>query len=248
MPTIPETRIREIRFIPLRYDHSVSQESALELILALFPDWSNEKQHIELVPFTDGITNTLLKAVKRIPGQSEEEIDSDAVLLRAYGNGTEIIIDREREMQNHELLSRYRLAPRLLARFENGMLYRYIKGNATRPEDLRKQPIWKGVARRLAEWHAIIPCIPAVMQNGVYKGQEEASKDSSLQKKIDDVSPHKPTPNIWTVMQRWIFALPVETEEQQAQKDNLQEELIWIVQHMSPRPLLGDNGVCSSII
>lgn len=39
----------------------------------------------------------LLKAVKRRPGYTEEQVDNEAVLLRAYGKGTEVLIDRERE-------------------------------------------------------------------------------------------------------------------------------------------------------
>lgn len=41
------------------------------------------------------ITFQLLKAIKRRPGYTEEQIDKEAVLVRAYGNGTEVLIDRE---------------------------------------------------------------------------------------------------------------------------------------------------------
>lgn len=37
----------------------------------------------------------LLKAVKRRPGITDEQTDNEAVLLRAYGKGTEVLIDRE---------------------------------------------------------------------------------------------------------------------------------------------------------
>lgn len=37
----------------------------------------------------------LLKIINRKPGLTDEEVDNDAVLMRAYGNGTEILIDRE---------------------------------------------------------------------------------------------------------------------------------------------------------
>jgi ethanolamine kinase len=37
----------------------------------------------------------LLKIINRKAGLTEEQIDNDAVLMRAYGNGTEILIDRE---------------------------------------------------------------------------------------------------------------------------------------------------------
>lgn len=52
-----------VRFIPLKYDNSDSQRSAMKLILTLFPHWAEDEAHIDFVRFTDGITNTLLKAV-----------------------------------------------------------------------------------------------------------------------------------------------------------------------------------------
>jgi ethanolamine kinase len=110
-----------IRFIPLAYSSQDSRASALKLIYALMPHWAVDDAHVDLIRFTDGITNTLLKAVNRRPGLTKADIDREAVLLRAYGNCTDILIDREREAANHELLMKYGLAPDLLARFENGM-------------------------------------------------------------------------------------------------------------------------------
>jgi ethanolamine kinase len=40
-------------------------------------------------------TTQLLKAVNNLPGLSKTEVDEDAVLLRAYGKGTDVLIDRE---------------------------------------------------------------------------------------------------------------------------------------------------------
>jgi ethanolamine kinase len=103
-----------LRYIPLTYTPADSQASALRLILTLFPHWEGPGNKIEFVRFTDGITNTvcpyrnpfpviqsltstlqLLKIINRKAGLTDEEIDNDAVLMRAYGNGTEILIDRE---------------------------------------------------------------------------------------------------------------------------------------------------------
>lgn len=83
--------------IPEYYDYSNSHNSALYLILTLRPDWRESKDTIEFVRFTDGITNTLLKAVNKLPGLSKAEVDEDAILLRAYGKGTDVLIDRESE-------------------------------------------------------------------------------------------------------------------------------------------------------
>ena len=37
----------------------------------------------------------LLKAIKKRPGADKRQIDREAVLLRAYGKGTDVLIDRE---------------------------------------------------------------------------------------------------------------------------------------------------------
>lgn len=48
-----------LRNIPQYYDNSDSENSALNLILALRPEWEETKDTIEFVRFTDGITNTV---------------------------------------------------------------------------------------------------------------------------------------------------------------------------------------------
>ncbi|RDW75012.1 hypothetical protein BP6252_06154 [Coleophoma cylindrospora] len=242
-----------VRFIPLTYNNVESQTSALRLILALKPEWEHGDSKIEFIRFTDGITNTLLKAVNKRKGLSDEEIDNEAVLLRAYGQGTDLIIDRERERQNHELLMQYELAPALLGRFHNGMLYKFIRGSVTSPADLRRESIWRGVARRLAEWHAVVPCIPATREP--LQQQIEASadfgistptpskSDPALQAAIDNVAPGKIAPNVWSVMQKWIYALPTGTDAQKSRQAQLQHELIRIIKEFSNRPGLGDNSL-----
>lgn len=242
-----------IRYIPLSYDSANSRESALRLVLAIRPDWNEPGSNVEFVRFTDGITNTLLKAVNKRTGLSKDAVDKEAILLRAYGQGTDVIIDRHRETQNHELLMRHGLAPELLARFENGMMYRFIQGAVTQPEDLRKPAIYRAVARRLAQWHAVVPCIPG--RTGHSRNNSRADGVSDLaglngnlddvefQQALDGVAPGKPPPNVWTVMQKWIFALPTKTEAQRARQAALQQELNNLISELSQRPSLGVNGV-----
>jgi ethanolamine kinase len=229
-----------IRFIPLSYNNAESQTSALRLILTLLPEWEHTDGKIEFIRFTDGITNTLLKAINKRPGLTTEEIDNDAVLLRAYGKGTDLIIDRARETQNHELLMGHNLAPALLARFQNGMLYKFIQGSVTSPADLRRPTIYRAVAKRLAEWHAVVPCLPAArapLQQEI-AGSEEigviaptpSKMDPAVQSAIDNIAPGKPTPNVWSVMQKWIYALPVSTDVERERQATLQHELTKVSQ------------------
>ena len=226
-----------VRFIPLRYDNSDSKRSALKLLLTLVPQWAADEEHIDFVRFTDGITNTLLKAVNRRPGLSKAEIDREAILLRAYGNGTDVLIDREREAANHELLMRYKLAPELLARFANGMLYRFIPGAVAQPKDLAEPEILLAIARRLAEWHVTVPYMP---DSSLKSSEANGSSDKA---KIVSIAPGKPVPNMWTTMQKWILALPTDTEQQRERRDLLQRELETMVQKLSQRPGLGHDGV-----
>lgn len=224
-----------IPYIPLAYDGTDPDTSPRRLIFALRPDWAAEDSNLELVRFTDGITNTLLKAVNRRPGLTAQQVDSDAILLRAYGNGTDVLIDRLRETQNHELLMHHGLAPELLARFQNGMLYRYIPGKVTSPADLRTRPIYRAVAKRLAQWHAVVPCI--------HDSDSPMAKGVKAQPLVDQVAPSKPRPNVWTVMQKWILALPTTTDAQRTRQAELQAELARLVLEFSQRPGLGKNGL-----
>ncbi|KKA26054.1 hypothetical protein TD95_000336 [Thielaviopsis punctulata] len=235
---------KTVPFLPLSYDSHNSDASALALVKAIEPGWVEEdgsalKPGVKIVRCTDGITNTLLKIINTHNGtSSDEEADKMAFLLRAYGNGTDVIIDREREAENHELLMRHGLAPELLARFTNGMLYRYIRGSVTHPEDLRRPEIFTAVAKRLAEWHATVPCITA-------KGtsDSDASEADEKQRKILKAASGKPIPNMWTVMQKWLLALPTKTEAQRKNQETLQSEFDWLRMLLGDRPSLGENGL-----
>lgn len=238
-----------LRHIPLSYNNADSHTSALRLILTLFPDWEHDDGKIEFIRFTDGITNTLLKAVKRRPGYTEEQVDQEAVLLRAYGKGTEVLIDREKEATSHSLLSQHELAPSLLARFQNGLIYKFIRGRVCTSEDLTREPVWRGVARRLGQWHAALPIISAGSTAVIQDAGPEVPLYTSVPKSlpsletINAITPRKPTPNVWTIMQKWIFALPTESEAETKRKDILQKELESTASVLGDLPGLGGNGV-----
>ncbi|KAI1336459.1 ethanolamine kinase [Xylariaceae sp. FL0016] len=230
----------QVQSIPFSYENHNKEPSARQLILALRPEWSSRDSHIKYTQFKDGITNTLLKITNHREGLREDQVDSEAILLRAYGHGTDVLIDRHRERQNHELLMKNGLAPELLATFNNGMLYRYIPGTPTQPSDLRHRPIYLAVARRLAQWHAKVPCIHETCAQkqglvGKINGPYEAA--------INSAAPNKPPPNVWTVMQKWIMALPTETDAQRDRQAQLQKELVKLIEELSQRPGLGENGL-----
>lgn len=249
-PPTPGGVLGNVRFIPLTYDSHQAESgdpyaSARRLIHAVAPEWAEAPgSDLKFIRFTDGITNTLLKVVNQRPGLTKAELDREAILLRAYGKGTAVLIDREREAANHELLMRFDLAPALLARFENGMLYRYISGTPATHQDLRDRSTLLATARRLAQWHATVPCFSDsyLKTNGVIDDLFQ-SNGNAEKKAIDETAPGKAPPNLWTVMHKWILALPRKTQAECERQDLLLQEMKHLVDQLSQRPGLGENGV-----
>ena len=238
------------RFIPLTYNNADSQASALRLCFTLFPAWEQDPGEVKLTRFTDGITNTLLKAAKRRPGWTEEQIDAEAILIRAYGEGTEILIDREREAASQLLLATKGLAPPLLARFQNGILYRFVQGHVCSPADLRRPAVYRGVAKRLGEWHAqlpvSVPIVPVEKKHNEPNGlpiRATPVKRIPSDAEANAITPNKVTPNVWTVMQRWVLALPATTDAERARNERLQKELERTVKEFADLPGIGDGGL-----
>ena len=155
------------------------------------------------------------------------------------------------ELTAHTLLAHNGLASPLLARFQNGLIYKFVRGYACSPEDLTREAVWRGVARRLADWHALLPIASgpeaAIVQDGM-----EISLGSSpptmtpAKDTISDITSKKPTPNVWTVMAKWVLALPATSATEMEQKELLQRELQRTASELADTPGLGGNGVCIS--
>lgn len=140
------------------------------------------------------------------------------------------------------------MAPPLLARFKNGLLYRFIRGRVTTPDDLTRQAVWRGVARRLGQWHAILPI--NVNLDASTSKEDESSSEADVQPKkrkraITDVRTQGP--NLWTVTAKWIAALPSATEQQKARNSRLQVELERIRGELDDGQGLGETGVRRAI-
>ena len=152
-------------------------------------------------------------------------------------------------MASHLLLASYKLAPELLARFQNGMIYRFIPGRVCSPADLQSESIWRAVATRLGQWHATLPVIPGGKVATTSKSEFEMClslarvRRTHSQEEIDAITPDKVVPNIWTTMQKWIYALPTQTDKQKRQQQLLQQELLRTVKDLADLPGLGNNSL-----
>jgi ethanolamine kinase len=221
-----------LRHIELSFDNAEGEKCARELVEAYSPEWKNEEGPIEFVRFTDGITNTLMKATKRRPGKTDYEIEKDAILIRAYGKGTDILIDRERELRAHNLLANLGLAPPLLARFDNGLLYSFIAGDVCTPEDLRKPEVYRQVAKRLGQWHGALP-ISAITSTPILDSNNDKSTKHLATKNGNHT---RPTPNTWIVMQQWLEVIPTRTEKEKERKKLLEAEVAEVSAKLGDMP------------
>ncbi|KAL2067226.1 hypothetical protein VTL71DRAFT_1650 [Oculimacula yallundae] len=176
----------EIPTVDLRYEQT-EPESLIRIIQALLPSWNNAATQ----KLTGGVNNVLFKVTKNDQHQDHEEHDLEAVLVRVYGGSSGILVDRERELECHILLQKHGLAPRIVGRFENGYIYGFVPGKVCSPTDLALEPVWRGIAKRMAEWHATLPL------------EEPASL------------------NIWSVLKKWITALSTSTKQQKTKRDDL---------------------------
>lgn len=116
------------------------------------------------------------------------------------------------------------------------MLYRFIRGKPCGHLDLVSPPIWRGVARRLAQWHAALPSSGAAPIKEATLDEQDAD--------ITVIQPRRAGPSIWAVLQKWVLALPVTTPEQRARRLSLQAELQWVVEALDDGKGIGEDGVC----
>ncbi|XP_053687045.1 ethanolamine kinase [Sabethes cyaneus] len=141
-------------------EHDVIR-GAEEVLKAIRPHWRCDSIRFKL--FTDGITNKLVGCFNQNNNRSDGEGDFDAdassagevVLVRVYGNKTDLLIDRKKETENIQLLHRYGYAPSLYATFRNGLAYEYVPGVTLTPESCREERVWRLVAKRMAQMHKV---------------------------------------------------------------------------------------------
>ena len=149
----------------MHFDIHINKEnlhsSAKTLVSHAKKDWDVDRLHHKF--FEDGISNKLVGYYINPGGSQSQSPDSDnnnrrsdIVLVRVYGNKTELIIDRARELKNFLLLFKNGLSPVLYCTFENGYCYAYIEGIVLNAEKVRYPKYSEQIARLMAKLH----CLP----------------------------------------------------------------------------------------
>lgn len=123
------------------------------------------------------------------------------------------------EVETHALLSDRQLATPLIARFKNGLFCKFLPGRACTPQDLAKEPIWRGIAQLTAEWHARLP-IPSQKPS-----EDPGRKHREAGYGNEKVASQFTSRNLWTVLQLWISELPAGNDDEVNRNAALQKEL-----------------------
>ncbi len=208
-----------------------------QLLRSIFPGWSNldSQDDLKITHLTGGITNMLLKCVYK-PNTQQQMV----VLVRAYGRGTDAIIDRDREFVSHLHLHSLKLAPPLYARFGNGIVYGFLEGRSITHYEMSDKNLMLNIAKRLGQWHSMLDS--EKIETGILnlKGSNICQKILQNGENIinnnedNDNDNHSPfSKNIWDCLEIWISNLPNNTPEYLELHDVLVNELDWLKLNIS---------------
>ena len=130
---VDEAEIALLPIINFTLNHDDLFSGAITIVKKLFPTW--QEANLLLVQCKDGITNKLVKVSHK--GASSEP----AILIRAYGKGSELLIDRNQELRNLLVLSKLGLGPKVYGRFNNGIAYGFVAGDMFSVDGTHYPPI-----------------------------------------------------------------------------------------------------------
>ncbi|KAG9506298.1 hypothetical protein J7337_003281 [Fusarium musae] len=239
----------DIPFKDVVFDTSDPHGSALSLLPLLFRDRKIDDMRISAL--TQGTTNgvsipsywatqehgTLLGLMQiylqlfkvTVDASTADSATADAVLIKVYGDGTNITIDREKELTVHKLLAERQLSSSPLVRFSNGHAYQFISGRVCSEGDMSETRIFRGVARELARWHATLPTADP-----------------------EDVLTYKP--GVWSTAKKWLDAISKHPHRSQAEIDDLHEKFKYLADALlstdvsEPLVLAHGDLLCANII
>jgi ethanolamine kinase len=217
----------EIPFLDHVFDGSdASNASILPFVPYLFPHVAEADIDLRIQPLAQGTTNSLFKV-------TNQSLNQDAVLVKVYGDGTDITIDRNKELWVHKLLADRGLSSMPLCRFTNGHAYQFIPGSVCSEGDVSKTEIFRGVARELARWHTLLQ--PVILQGARKELDYEAS--------------------VWSTAKKWLNAISNSSKRSKAEIEDLQEKFQYLTDKLlptdvMPEPLVLGHGdlLCGNII
>ncbi|CAH0717217.1 unnamed protein product, partial [Brenthis ino] len=136
-------------FISVEVEENNIYAGIYKILSAIKPNWP--PNNIKFKLFTDGITNKLVACQLN----TEEDDGDNIVLVRIYGNKTDLLIDRNAEVRNITILNKVGLAPKIYGVFKNGLSYEYYPGVTLNPDTATEPKIFQLVAQQMAKMHKV---------------------------------------------------------------------------------------------
>ena len=152
------------------------EEGITQVIKYVRPEWP--ELDIKLKVFTDGITN-------RLVGVYLENSPNDMVLIRVYGEKTELFIDRKQEVRNMRAMHKSGLIPPVYCTFNNGICYGYSPGIVLDENLVRDPLISRLISEMMARMHTIKPQTNRCHENKESILEPEPSLFKGLRKFLD---------------------------------------------------------------
>ncbi|KAJ4246520.1 hypothetical protein NW762_013460 [Fusarium torreyae] len=219
----------EVPYLNHVFDAADPKGSTLQLLPLLFPDRELTDAGLRIQALAQGTTNGLFK----VTSGPNDAATQDAVLIKVYGDGTDITIDRDKELRVHKLLADHKLSSFPLVRFANGHAYQFISGDVCTEDDMSQTEVFRGVARELARWHATLPSV-----------------DLRDPQKVLDFEP-----GVWSTAKKWLNAISKHPGRAKTEIDSLHEKFQYLTDKLlltgnMPEPLVLGHGdlLCGNII
>ncbi|RGP73876.1 hypothetical protein FSPOR_1570 [Fusarium sporotrichioides] len=217
----------EIPFLDHVFDGSdASHASILAFIPYLFPGVDEADIDLRIQPLAQGTTNSLFKV-------TNQSLNQDAVLVKLYGDGTDITIDRNKELWVHKLLADRGLSSKPLCRFANGHAYQFIPGSVCSEGNVSETEIFRGVARELARWHTLLQSV------NLQGARKELDYEAC----------------VWSTAKKWLNAISNTPGRSKVEIEDLQEKFQYLTDKLlptdvMPEPLVLGHGdlLCGNII
>lgn len=137
-----------VKHIDIEVQPDQLEQTSIEIARSVRSEWDQEDK-VQIKVFTDGITNRLVGCYLLTDPQ-------DVVLIRVYGNHTELFIDRKMEIRNMKLMHESGLSPPIYATFNNGICYGYTPGSVCSYEMVCDPTISSLIASKLAQMHSLV--------------------------------------------------------------------------------------------
>jgi len=145
--------------VNIKYDLSNEElfyNSMKNVVKEIIPMWSNiNNNDINVSNLAGGITNIIYLLNKKNDNNNNNNINNpNTVIVRIYGDGTDMVIDRNVENIVFSSLSSLRIGPIYYGRFLNGRIEGYISARSVHMEEMNDLDIYPRTAYSIAQLHS----------------------------------------------------------------------------------------------